>query len=75
MDRIKKGEGFATVGEEVQAADSTNIQYGSEFELYLNGSTVSAFEDAVRNMKVGETTQTLVESEEYGYFISFINAE
>ena len=69
LDRIKNGEGFATVGEEVYEADSTYTQYGSEFELYLNGSTVSAFEDAVRAMKAGETTQTLVESEEYGYFI------
>jgi len=69
LDRIKNGEGFATVGEEVYAADSTNTQYGSKFEVYLNGSTVSAFQETVRNMKVGETTQTLVESEEYGYFI------
>lgn len=69
LDRIKKGEGFATVGEEVQAADSTNIQYGSEYSVYLNGTSVSAFEDALRTMKAGDTTQTLVESEEYGYFI------
>ena len=69
LDRIKNGEGFAAVGEEVQAADANNIQYGSEFELYLNGSTVSAFEDAVRGMTVGQTTEELVNSKEYGYFI------
>ncbi len=69
LTRLKNGEAFATVGEEVYNADSTYTQYGSEFELYLNGSTVKAFEDAVRNMKTGEMTQVLVESKEYGYFI------
>lgn len=69
LDRIKNGEGFATVGEEVYNADSTNTQYGADFKLYMNGSTVSAFEDAVRNMTVGQMTQELVESKEYGYFI------
>lgn len=69
LARIKNGEDFATVGEEVYNADSTNTQYGSEFELYMNGSTVSAFQEAVRGMTVGTITQELVESEEYGYFI------
>jgi len=69
LDRIKNGEAFATVGEEVYNADSTYTQYGADFKLYLNGSTVSAFEDAVRNMTVGQMTQELVESKEYGYFI------
>lgn len=69
LNRIKNGEDFATVGEEVYNADSTYTQYGSEFTLYLNGSTVKAFEDAVRKMKSGEMTQELVKSEEYGYFI------
>jgi len=69
LDRIKNGEDFATVGEEVYSADSTYTQYGADFKLYFNGSTVSAFEDAVRNMTVGQITQELVESKEYGYFI------
>jgi len=69
LDRIKNGEAFATVGEEVYAANTNYTQYGSEFALYLNGSTVSAFEDAVRNMTVGAMTQELIESKEYGYFI------
>lgn len=69
LDRIKNGEGFATVGEEVQAADATNIQYGTEYTVFLNGTSVSAFEDALRNMKAGDVTQELVKSEEYGYFI------
>lgn len=69
LTRIKNGEGFATVGEEVYEADSTYTQYGSDYEVYLNGTTVEAYEEAVRNMKVGETTQELVLSEEYGYFI------
>lgn len=69
LNRIKNGEDFATVGEEVNAADTTYTQYGSEFTLYLNGSTVSSFEEAVRNLNVGAMTQELVESEEYGYFI------
>jgi len=69
LDRIKKGESFATVGEEVYNADSTNTQYGSEYAVYLNGTTVEAYEEAVRKMKVGEITSALVESEEYGYFI------
>ncbi len=74
LDRIKKGEGFATVGEEVSAADSTNIQYGAEYSVYLNGTSVESFEEAVRGLKAGETTQTLVESEEYGYFIITVNS-
>lgn len=69
LNRIKNGEGFATVGEEVYAADSTNTQYGSEYSVYLNGTSVPSFEDAVRKMKAGEMTQELVESKEYGYFI------
>lgn len=69
LTRIKNGEGFATVGEEVYDADSYYTQYGSDYEVYLNGTTVEAYEEAVRNMKVGETTQELVLSEEYGYFI------
>lgn len=69
LDRLKKGESFATVGEEVYGADNTYTQYGSDFSLYLNGSTVPAFEKTVRSMKIGQMTQELVESKEYGYFI------
>ncbi len=69
LDRIKNGEGFATVGEEVQAADANNIQYGTEYTVFLNETSVSAFEDALRNMKAGDVTQELVYSKEYGYFI------
>lgn len=74
LTRIKNGEGFATVGEEVSNADSTNIQYGSEYSVYLNGTSVEAYEEAVRGMKAGETTQALVESKEYGYFIITVNS-
>ena len=74
LDRILKGEGFAKVGEEVQSADTTNIQYGSDYDVYLNGTSVSAYEEALRSMKTGETTKTLVESKEYGYFIIKVNS-
>lgn len=74
LTRIKNGEGFATVGEEVYAADSSNIQYGSEYSVYLNGTSVEAYEEAVRKLKVGEITQELVLSEEYGYFIITVDS-
>lgn len=74
LTRIKNGEGFATVGEEVSAADSTNIQYGSEYSVYLNGTSVEAYEEAVRKLKAGEMTQELVLSEEYGYFIISVDS-
>ena len=74
LDRIKKGEDFGAVGEEIYAADSTNTQYGSDYSVYLNGTSVESFEDALRNMKAGEMTQELVESKEYGYFIIKVNS-
>ena len=74
LDKILGGKSFAEVGEEVQTADPTNTQYGDDYDLFLNGTSVQAFEDAVRKMKVGETTKELVESKEYGYFIIKLNS-
>ncbi|MDD2627923.1 MAG: peptidylprolyl isomerase [Clostridia bacterium] len=73
LERIEKGEGFASVGQEVSEADET-IQYGEEYSVYLNGTSVPSFEEALRKMKTGELTEEVVESEEYGYFIIKINS-
>lgn len=72
LDRIKNGEDFATIGEELNNAGTA--QYSGSYTLSLNGTSVKDFEDAVSTLGAGQLYQELVDNKEYGYFIIKVNS-
>lgn len=63
LAKVKKGEDFATVAKEY--TDDSGI----EFELSDPSYVDSSFVKATRALTVGKYTTSLVESENYGYFL------
>ena len=66
LDKAKKGVDFATLAKEY-SEDSSSIN-GGDLGFFAKGQMVQEFEDAAFNLKVGEITDELVETD-YGYHI------
>ncbi len=67
LAKVKAGEDFATLAKE-NSDDSGTSEDGGEYKMYMDDSTVTEYEDAVKTLKAGEIYSTLVESD-YGYHI------
>lgn len=63
LAKVKKGEDFATVAEEY--TDDSGIEFELSDPTYVD----SAFVTATRALTAGNYTTSLVESENYGYFL------
>ncbi len=72
LARIKAGEDFATVATEV-SEDPGSATEGGLYTMFADGTTVEAYEEAVKNLAVGSYTPELVETE-YGYHIILLES-
>lgn len=63
LAKVKKGEDFATIAEEY--TDDSGIEFELSDPTYVD----EAFVKATRALKAGNYTTSLVESENYGYFL------
>jgi foldase protein PrsA len=73
LAKALNGEDFATLAEENSDDTSTAVN-GGQYVMYMDGYTVSAYADTVKEMEVGEVYPQLVESA-YGYHIIKLNAK
>ncbi len=62
LDRVKKGEDFATVAKEL-SEDAGTKEDGGKYTLYADGNTMEQYEAAAKTLKDGEIYATLVETE------------
>ena len=62
LDRVKKGEDFATVAKEL-SEDAGTKEDGGKYTLYADGNTMEQYEAAGKTLKDGEIYATLVETE------------
>ncbi len=69
LARIKKGEDFATLADEYSDDTATQTYNKGIFELSDPTAVDKTYYNAVKTLKVGQYTTSLVESENYGYFI------
>lgn len=70
LDRLAKGEDFATVAT-LESLDSVSAAQGGELGEFVKGDMISEFEDAALALKEGETSR-LVKTE-VGYHIIKLN--
>ncbi len=71
LARALNGEDFATLAQE--NSDDSTASNGGQYKMYMDGSTVDEYSNAVKEMQVGEVYPQLVESA-YGYHIIKLNA-
>lgn len=69
LARIKKGEDFATLADEYSDDTATQTYNEGIFELSDPTAVDKTYYNAVKTLKAGQYTTSLVESENYGYFI------
>lgn len=69
LARIKKGEDFATLADEYSDDTATQTYNEGIFELSDPTAVDKAYYNAVKTLTAGQYTTSLVESENYGYFI------
>ncbi|MBW7877180.1 MAG: peptidyl-prolyl cis-trans isomerase [Candidatus Cloacimonetes bacterium] len=67
IERLKAGESFAELAKEY-SADASNRDNGGDLGTFGKGRMVKPFEEAAYALKVGEVTQTPVETE-FGFHI------
>lgn len=68
LAKVKKGEDFATLAKEY-SDDTYTEQYSEGKYEATTSSTIAGYMDAVKKLTAGKYTTSLVEVEEYGYFI------
>ena len=71
LKRVLGGEDFATVAKEV-SEDTGTKENGGQYTMYMDGNTATEYADAVKTLKEGEITATLVKSQ-FGYHIIKLN--
>lgn len=69
LARVKKGEDFKTLADEFSDDTATQTYNEGKFVLSDPVNVDVAYVEAVRSLKTGSYTTSLVESENYGYFI------
>lgn len=69
LAKIKKGEDFAKLADEYSDDTVTQTRNEGIFELSEPKAVDEAYYNAVKSLKAGQYTTSLVESENYGYFI------
>lgn len=66
LDRAKAGEDFATLAKEY--SQDTSASNGGDLDFFSRGQMVEPFEKAAFDLKVGEVSEELIETD-YGYHI------
>ena len=71
LSRIKNGEKFADLAKGY-SDDQGTAEDGGKYTMYMNGSTVKEYEDAVKTLSEGQLYDGIVETQ-YGYHIIKLN--